>query len=402
MKGCGLDDGEDECGEPIVLGANSGDNLADGGAVAEVQATAQSVRQQLLGEGLGEGVRVGAKDELQFGGGGEALPIGEFGGGIDGSAAVGRAPAADRIVVFEAEAEGVHAGVATGADGVGAMFFELLAEGSRVGSGFFVERGDVGRRGWRGLMEKVFKNPFASDDRARAGGIGRYGEDAGLGEDAAALQAVEFDAAEVIAGDTRDAVVTGEAFVQERKAAIKEVEDGAVFSEYGGEELFGFDAHVGGEFAGEGGEDGWVWLKDGEVPGLEPLGGEAFGEGTGFGVGEQSAGLIGESGVELVGIGLPVEFGVGEGAPKEVGQAGGELMARQGAGTGAAVALDAEEEVGGDEEGSQSGSHGLFERAGSGLLLVRERQEAIEFGGFDGPAEGLAGEGGEDSAGAGG
>ena len=123
--------------------------------------------------------------------------------------------------------------------------------------------------------------------------------------------------------------MAGEAFVQEPKAAIEEVQDGAVLLEHGREKLehgreklFGLDAHVGGEFAGEEGEEG-VWFEDGEVPGLEPLGGEAFGEGTGFGVGEETAGLGGESWFELVRIGLPVQFGVGEGALEKVGQPGG-------------------------------------------------------------------------------
>ena len=117
-----------------------------------------------------------------------------------------------------------------------------------------VEVGHVGRRRRRGRAEELLENPLAAFDGRGAGGVGGEREDAGLGEEAAAVGR-RADLAEVAAFDAVDAVVLGEAVVDEGEVGVEEVEDAAVLAEDVVEEQLGLFLHRGAEVFVEVGEE---------------------------------------------------------------------------------------------------------------------------------------------------
>ncbi len=188
-EGVAFDDFEDEAGDARVVASGFFDDGVDGAGVGGVEAAAEAVDQQFFGEAAGEllGFLVTEQgfellDAL------EGAAAGEGAGGVDGGVAVVRAPGADGVEVFEAEAERVELGVTAGAAGVGAVLFEALAECALEGAfGLVVfEGGNVGGRGRRRGAEDLFEDVFAAFDGGSAAGVGGEGEDAGLSEQAAA------------------------------------------------------------------------------------------------------------------------------------------------------------------------------------------------------------------------
>ena len=77
--------------------------------------------------------------------------------------------------------------------------------------------GTAARRRRRGHAEDIFKNPLAANDRRGASGVGGNGENAALAEQAAASAVLaEVDSPEAAAIDVGDAVVLGEAAIDDR------------------------------------------------------------------------------------------------------------------------------------------------------------------------------------------
>src|SRR5262249_54861776 len=80
---------------------------------------------------------------------------GRFAIALETLAALALAPRADCVVVFQREAEGVDAGVATGADGGVAVLVEPLPDGEVLAGDRRQVAGVGWRRGRRGVPERV-------------------------------------------------------------------------------------------------------------------------------------------------------------------------------------------------------------------------------------------------------
>ena len=106
----------------------------------------------------------------------ERFAGGKFARGVNGLAQVGGAHGTKGVEVFHGQTERIHAVVAGGAQGVGAVGGEGLAHRGGVVCvflGSFFERGDVGWRRGSGRAQNVFQNPFTALDRRGARGIRR-------------------------------------------------------------------------------------------------------------------------------------------------------------------------------------------------------------------------------------
>ena len=428
-------------------------------------AAAEGVGEEFFGEAAVVVGAAGGDDEVFEGGQvGEGFAGDELaGGGGEGLAAILVAPEAHGVEVFEGEAEGVHAVVAGGTEGLGAVGFEGLAVGELAAVGGFaagVEGGDIGGSGGRGNAEDIVEDEEAAFDGGSAGGVGSDGEEGAHGEDAAAgAIGGEVDEAHFVACDAGDVVVGGELAVEESLAAGDEFEDAAVFLEEVAEKEFDFAAHgaaevaaefdaagaelgaEGGEFGFERGEEGFVvglfGAVDGlvelaalveaglegligaeiageddagvdadafDVAGLEPLAGEVFDKFLGAIVGEEAADLGAELGAQLAAVGEVGEFGVWHGGPEEIREAGGEgRFVEEGVGGGVGLGegfFEAEEEARGGEEGREGAGDPFLERTARGLGGVfGEAGEALYGGWVGGAAEGEGGEAAEDIAG---
>ncbi len=207
---------------------------------------------------------------------------GEFACGIDGASAfVFIPPASDGVEVLQAEADGVEDLVAVGTDGVGAVEFGALTQGE-VGDFFlvlFFQCGDVGRSWGDLLSEDLFQHPDAAFDGTGAIGEGGGGEDAGHGEDAAAIGVVELHLAHLGTGDLGfHAVDGGEGVVEEGVVAVDEGGNAAVVADDAVEEKAGFVIHRGAQFAGHLGELGGVEGLGLDAVNTQPLGTESVEE----------------------------------------------------------------------------------------------------------------------------
>ena len=125
--------------------------------------------------------------------------------------------------------------MAGGAGGVGAVLFELGAEGG----GFFrvfLEFGDGVRGRGDGGAEDGVEEPVAAEDGAGAVGAGGFGEDAAHAEETAAGMAFDADLAELGANDVGDLVVAGEGFVEVGVVGEEDVADGTILADEAFEE----------------------------------------------------------------------------------------------------------------------------------------------------------------------
>ena len=103
--------------------------------------------------------------------------------------------------------------------------------------GFF-ERRHVRRRRRRRRSEQHFHHPLAALHRRRALGDRRQRQDAAVAEDAAAIGR-QRDAAELRAGDVRDAVMAGHALVRVGVVGGKQIEQAAILAHQAVEEELG-------------------------------------------------------------------------------------------------------------------------------------------------------------------
>ena len=105
--------------------------------------------------------------------------------------------------------------------------------------------GTLGGGGGGAESSKFSQDPFSAEDGRSARRIRGDGEDAGLGENAAAVGiGWEIDAAELRAFDVRDAVESGQALVQEGVVGREEIGDGTVVANDGSKEELGLLLHV--------------------------------------------------------------------------------------------------------------------------------------------------------------
>lgn len=405
LEGFGLGDFLDEVLEGVVMVGHAFGELVDERAVGNFEASAEGVGEEFFGEAAAESRGVGEEEFFEFGEGLELASVGEFAGGVDGFFDAGfvGAPGAGGVEVLEAETEGVDLLVATVAGGAFvAVLFHALAEGEGFGAFFiWLDFPGVGRgRGDFGA-EEVFEDPDAAFDGFGACAVGEASEHAGVGDETAAGGAFgELDAAEVVAVDAFDAVVAGEALVEEGEAGVEEVEGAEVVVEDFGEEVFGFGDEGAFEVVVVFGEEFFVGGEAADETGLEPLADEVFDEARGLAVGDHAADLFGED----VGLGEGAIFGageefvVGEAAPKEVGKSGGEFVGGKGAGL-LGVGLGKEEEVRGAEDGGEGGADGLDKGAAGSLFFLEEFEEVVGFGVGRFTAVGAGGESLEDFAG---
>ena len=376
--------------------------------VARAQTSAQRVCQHLLHDATGELGQLGLEDSAHFGGGGKAVSVGQDAGGIDGKFAVHGAPLADAVVVLQAEAERVHLVMAGGAHGVGAVLLHLLAQGGGGADGGLVERRNVGRRRRRRAAQNVVEDVLSADDDRGTRGVAGDGEHAGVAEDAAALGGGELDAAEVRPLDACDAVMFGQALIEEGVAGVEELAERAILAQDGVEEEAGLLLHGVAQLGTPIGELLGIGFDHVEVAQFQPLAGEVIGERGGARVGEQALhlGIERGGGVELAALGEREQFVVRHPTPQEVAEARGQLDIGDRVGPGGVervrVMLDAEEEVGGDKHGLEGQLNSLRGGLPVGFRHGDELEERGGFGLGDRAAPGMMGQVGDDLCDAGG
>ena len=160
------------------------------------------------------------------------------------------APHRNRVEVFEREADRIHQPVTLHAIGAHAMLQHLLAH--RLVPGVAardpparLERWNIRRRIRRTHAENVRHDPLASRDRRRSLRLGRRRQEGALAEQPAphVHLGAERHAPELAAVDVRDAVVSGQPFVDERVVRRQQIDHAAVFTNDAVEEQLHFTPH---------------------------------------------------------------------------------------------------------------------------------------------------------------
>ena len=120
------------------------------------------------------------------------------------------------VVVFQAEPSTIHFAVAGSASRVRTMLLHLLPQRRGRAHARFIESRNIRRRRWRRCAENIVQHVLAADHDGGSGGIARYGQHAGLAQNARPLVGGQIDAPEIEPGNALDAVMLRQAFVQER------------------------------------------------------------------------------------------------------------------------------------------------------------------------------------------
>ena len=287
------------------------------------------------------------------------------------------------------------------------MLLELLPHRRGGADRRVVEVGDVGRRFRRRRVEQVVEYPLAAHHRRGPGRVRRHRQDAALREDAAARRAGQIDAAEGRTGDAGDAVVPRQALVEEGIAAVDEIEDAAVFTDDRVEEHLGLAPHRQAEVVLEIRELLPVARHRLEGAELQPLAAEVFGERVRARILQHPPHLHRQHlGVaQRPGVSRPPQLRVGRAGPQEVGEPGRQFVRRnlerrdRGRRRAArrAIALDAEEEVGRDENRLQPHRQPLVERVLFLLRRPRQRDVLLHLARRHRTPERLAREAGDDA-----
>ncbi len=328
------------------------DDLADGRGVERLDAPPQGERQELLGQRADE--QLGAFQEGPFEAGHalEPAPVGQAAGRVDGPALLEGPPAADRVEVLEREAHGVHQLVTARAGDVGPVLGQPLANRERRRDRVVLQRRHVRRGRRRRRAEDVLEDPLAADHGRRAGRVGGHGQDTPLAEQAAPHAVVaELDASEVAAVDVRDAVVLGQALVQERVVRLQQVEHAAILAQDALEQEFRLLSEGLPQVVVEVGEQAQVRSDRIQVAQVQPLAREVAHQASRARVGQHAADLSFEhlGLAQFAALSQVEQLVVRDAAPEEERQARGELdvgdavgRVRRDAGR---VRFDAEEEL---------------------------------------------------------
>lgn len=408
MKRQANDDLLDEGVEAVAGVGQFGGDAIDDGFVGALEAAAEGVDQELFGEAAEERLAAVKQQLFEFAGAVEFSGAGQSAGGVDGCLAIEVAPFADGIKIFEAEAEGIHAAVATGTGGILAMGFHLHAEGEAAIALGLLKRGDGrGRRRGR-RVEEIFEDPAAAQNRGGAGGVTGSSEHAGMGEDAAAAPGGgHVDATEFGPDDAGNAIEACQAFIEKGVRSRQDVGDAAIVADEIEEEEGGFLLHGMAQAFIEVGELFDIGLHGVDVAVLKPLASEIINESAGALVLEHAADLSAKGGGLAEGTegGEAKERGVGGAAPEKVAETGGEFVVADGskilAGQGGAILLDAEEEMGTDEDGLEGGGNAFGEGIAGVSGQGKNFQEGSSLTWAQRAAEGIAGKGGDNALGAG-
>ena len=292
--------------------------------------------------------------------------------------------------------------MAARAGDVGAVLGQPLADRERRRDRVVLERRHVRRRRRRRRAEDVFEDPLAADHGRGAGRVRGHRQDAPLAEQAAPHAVVaELDAAEVAAVDVRDAVVLGQALVQERVVRLQQVEHAAVLAQDALEQQLRLLAEGLPQVVVEVGEQAQVRGDRIQVAQVQPLAREVAHQALRARVGQHAADLPFEhlGLAQLAALGQVEQLVVRDAAPEEERQAGGELdvgdavgRVRRDAGR---VRLDAEEELRVHQHRAQGHLDPRVEvPSGAGLPVQLHRLLEVRVG--DRPPVGPAHERGED------
>ena len=163
--------------------------------------------------------------------------------------------------------------------------------------------------------------------------------------------------------------MTRQALVEERIASVDEVEDAAIVADDGLDEELGLAPHRQPEVVLELRELVAVAREGFERAELQPLAAEVLGERTRLRIAQHPADLEREDlrVAQRPGVGGPPQLGVRHARPEEVRQARRQLVrrdaVRRGRGRDGAVALEAEEEVGRDEQRLDADREAFLERS---------------------------------------
>jgi hypothetical protein len=137
-------------------------------------------------------------------------------------------------------------------------------------------RFNIGRWLWRRRAKQILQNPFAPHHRGRPRGGGRHRQHAAVPEQSAAwVRGIECDLPEMAAANVRDAVVPGEALVDERVVRVEQLNERAVLANDRVEQQLGLAAQRSPQVGVEARRFG---LDGGQVAKIQPLAGEVLDE----------------------------------------------------------------------------------------------------------------------------
>ena len=405
-----VDDFEHEARELVVVAREPAGDELHGSRVVALEAAAERVGQQLRRDGPREGVAVGRQDVAQLIRARELASVRQLPRRVDRELAFRLAPRANGVEVLEAEAERIHAAMARRADGVLAVFLELLAHRRRRSDLRFVEIRHIGRRLRRRGIQEIVEDPLAAQHRRRARRVRGDREDAALRQHAAARRGGQVDLPELRSRDVRHAIVARETLVQERVAAVDEIEDAAILPDDRLEEELRLAAHRQPQVVFELRELVAIPRQRFERAELQPLAAEVLGECLRLRIPQHPPHLEGEDLriAQRARIGRPPKFGVGHARPQEVRQPRRQLVRRnlveaRRSGSGSRdrpLALDAEQEVGRHEERLDPDREALVERVLLFLRRLRQLDILLDFARRDRTPERAPRQGGHDARGA--
>ena len=164
-----------------------------------------------------------------------------------------RAIAANGIEAFQSEAQRVNAIMTDGTSLVLAMQFELFAK-TRWLHAVFLQLRHVRRRWRSGEAQHGLQQPVATHDRARANGARRLGQNASHPNETAAMIGSDVDLTELLTLHVGNAVILGQALIQEGVVRGEDVLKWAVFADELREKRHGFLVEIATEFGRELGE----------------------------------------------------------------------------------------------------------------------------------------------------
>ena len=253
------------------------------------------------------------------------------------------------------------------------MLLHLLAQRERLAVFLRHQLGHIGRRRRRRRAEQVLENPLAALHDRGAVRIRRDGQNAALAQQTATIRVGQRHAAELRPIDLWNAVVLGEAFVDERVVGRQQIEQAAILADDARDEQFGLLHERRSQRFVER-KDHRIWRRGLDVAQMQPLPGEIRDERVGPRVGKHALHLL----QQHRGISQPAplreveQLIVGNAAPQEKGQTRGQLDIAHRIGLAGREArrilFDTEEEIGRHEQG--------FERPLNAGVEVRLRDSA--------------------------
>src|SRR5262245_19399531 len=372
----------DKRGQSVIVSRRFSHNRPYGRGVISFEAASERISEQLFGHGRDEFATVaGQENLLQFRRAVEFRSVRQLARSVDHHSGVLRAPTSDGVVILQREPDWVHAGVAGGADRIGAVRVHLFAQAQQPSVlAARLQIGHVWRRRRRRRAEQVFKNPFAPLDYRRAVRVRGYGQDAALPQQPAAVRIAQRDAAELRAVDAANAVMFGQSLIQESVVRVQQIEGAAVLAQDALEEELSFATEGLSQSLVEVGEDVGIGRDGLQISEVQPLPAEIADEGLRAWVVEHAARLLSqdERVFQFALFGQIQKLVVRDAAPQEEGEARGEFKIVQAIGRarrgGLRIALDAEEEIGRDQHRFNRALDAVIEIAFAPPAFIKRQQ----------------------------